>query len=183
MIKIKKMATNGNSPLLIKRINKRINKLKIFLEYDNKRLEYCYETNKTLKEFKEDIFYPLMSDTKFIYNNFDLSKLENEKLFNLFKDKSQVNLQVVQKNETSFYNIEGLDNKNGDFYYINYSNGINNNSNQITFAQERLIKEKERKVEINSKTCRCGKFIIKSFCRQCIEFLCDVCIEQVIYFN
>jgi len=144
---------------------KQKNKIKIYLDYEKRRLEYSLDPDKTLKEFKEEIFFPIIPDIHFLYNNtINLSQFENEKLFILFKDKTQVNIQGVSNKDFTQENINEVNNKlSGSRNHI-FANSLNKSFDNEDFKL----------------CCSCKKNIGKSFCRKCMILLCDECKENVI---
>jgi len=148
---------------------KTYNKIKILLEYDGNNLEFLIDSEKSLKNFKEEFFYPIKNDIKFFYTDeLNLTQFEEEKLFILFKDKKEVKLKAIQNKEM-----------NGD----KISSEFSKNTSEKSPSSQEYSKYFNCKSSENSsndiKYCVCKKTIGEYFCRKCMVLLCETCKENV----
>lgn len=154
---------------------KKQNKITISLEYEKRKIEYSIDSNKTLKEFKSEIFYPIIPDIKFFYNNQNLTQFENEKLSFIFKDKTRIIMQAISNRDfNSKYNNQIFSNKQSDNSPVLFSSGSSSGSSAAA------KKHFGNKGGNDFKSCySCGKHNGEFYCRKCTEILCDACKESV----
>lgn len=140
-------------------------KMKLTIEIDNRRVNYQFDGDTTLRGVKNEIFYPFVSDVKIYHNNLDLSRAEGETLEFLFKDFKNVHLKVVNYK---------------DYNRPNNTNPINSDPG-ICSKDDKILDSsiKNNKKELESSICGCGKQISKNFCRYCFLFLCEKCKDTV----
>jgi hypothetical protein len=142
-------------------------KMKLTIEIDNRKVNYQFDGDTTLRNVKNEIFYPFVSDVKMYHNNLDLSRAEGETLEFLFKDFKNINLKVINFKEQISRPT-----------YINSHSEPGISKDEIK-SLETPIKNTINKKELESSICGCGKHISKNFCRYCNIFLCDKCKDNV----
>ena len=167
-IKIKLLRLNKIQKLINKMSNlkKFGKKMKLTIEIENRKINYRFDANTTLRSIKNEIFYPFVSDVKMFHNNLDLSRAEGETLDFLFRDFKNIHLKVV--------NYKDQNRQTNNTNSLNSDPGVSRDDSKILDSSM-----KNSKKELDSSICGCAKHISKNFCRYCFLFLCDKCKDNV----
>ena len=81
-----------------------IKKVKVFIEYQGKVkiTEIApYKTISIIKDVAKELFKPINSDIKLIYNYKDISEYENEIIGDYFKKSSIIKLKIQTQNNNN----------------------------------------------------------------------------------
>ena len=126
-----------------------------FLQKINFNIEYLgriksteiapYKTIEYLINIIKNLFYPITSKIKILYNQSDIIPYSKYLLAEFFKLKNKINLKIVSQN----YNRDSINLLNKKKY---------------TFTSED-----------SDFLCECGNDIINNYCRDCKSFICNIC--------
>ena len=125
-----------------------IKKVKVHIEYQGKVkiTEIApYKTISIIKDVAKELFKPINSDIKLIYNYKDISEYENEIIGDYFKKSSIIKLKIQTQNNNN----------------LKESNEKKKNQNNKTIKKKIL--------------CSCNRDYVSVFCRNCKEFICNLC--------
>jgi len=170
-------------------------KIKINLEYKTQHIVIEIEPYKTLKNLKEKaskLFFPLSNDFKILMNNKDQSAYEDYQIGEIYKNKPNLNLKLIDTDEYLQVKTEESF-KIQD--YINPETDRKTNSLSEREKKEKLNNEKQLMDKVERKTnyekdkldesegfkdsefmCKCNSsLLITYFCRKCKDFICKAC--------
>ena len=125
-----------------------LKKVKVHIEYQGKVkiTEIApYKTIACIKDIAKDLFKPIKSEIKLIYNYKDISEYEDNIIADYFKKLSIIKLKIQTKNNNN----------------LNESIEKKRNQNNKTIKKKIL--------------CSCNRDNISVFCRNCKEFICNLC--------
>ena len=132
----------------------------LFLQKINFNIEYLgriksteiapYKTIEYLINIIKNLFYPITSKIKILYNQNDIIPYSKYILVEFFKLKNKINLKIVSQN-------------------YNRDSNIILNQKKYTFTSDE-----------SDFLCECGNDIISNYCRDCKSFICNICkINQI----
>jgi len=181
-------------------LNNSIKKVKITLEYQSHSINVEIEPYRPIsyiREIAKKKFYPLNYEIKLIYSNKDLTPFDTISIGELFKNKSQIFIKIVQiliipnkidklkENETlhSYGNHKQnfSINTKEDLGILNSENEYNNLNNLPNFVNSYPHYNKiNQNINNTYILCPCRSDIVNYYCRNDNTFLCKNCRFTVI---
>ena len=130
-------------------------KIRTNLEFQGRKITTeipPYKTLKYVKELAKNLFYPINSDIKLVYQHKDITPFENSVIGDFFKRKNQIFIKILPyyQNDKEKYIEEEKK------FYNNINKSVTNQSKQIFI-------------------CSCKNDIIGNYCRNCKDFICNIC--------
>ena len=130
-------------------------KIKTNLEYQGRKVTTDippYKTIKYIKELAKNLFYPINSEIRLIYQHKDITPYEQSVIGDFFKRKNQIYIKILtyapqQKERT-----------------LKYEEEKKNQINKLSLSQSKGI-----------FICSCKNDLIGNYCRNCKEFICNSC--------
>ena len=130
-------------------------KIKTNLEYQGRRVTTDippYKTIKYIKELAKNLFYPINSEIRLIYQHKDITQYEQNIIGDFFKRKNQIYIKILtyspQQRERAMI----------------YEEEKKNQINKLSLSQSKGI-----------FICSCKNDLIGNYCRNCKEFICNSC--------
>ena len=130
-------------------------KIKTNLEYQGRKVTTDippYKTIKYIKELAKNLFYPINSEIRLIYQHKDITPYEQSVIGDFFKRKNQIYIKILtyapqQKERT-----------------LKYEEEKKNQINKLSLSQSKGV-----------FICSCKNDLIGNYCRNCKEFICNSC--------
>ena len=125
-----------------------LKKIKLNLEYEGRIITSeipPYKSISYIKDLAKNIFYIKNKEIELIYINKDITQYENYIIGDFFKRKNPITIKV----QTELINT-------------------NKSTNEI-------MKNKKYKLDKSNFFCSCGRDFIENYCRNCKNFICNIC--------
>ena len=130
-------------------------KIKTNLEYQGRKVTTDippYKTLKYIKELAKNLFYPINSEIRLIYQHKDITQYEQSVIGDFFKRKNQIYIKILTYSPQQREKL------------MLYEEEKKNQINKLSLSQTKGI-----------FICSCKNDLIGNYCRNCKEFICNSC--------